>query len=103
MTETQPGRFQASTVALIDGVYPIRVAAGGVTFNGAPFTREQTLTGAVFHGGDQPLPTTPPKGHSELCCLLETLTAQDTVRRYLEQQGIDPDGIRKAISRCCKG
>jgi hypothetical protein len=32
----------------------------GLIFSGVPFTREQTLTEAVFLGGDQPLPTTPP-------------------------------------------
>ena len=51
MIETQPGRFTANTTAPVDGIYPIRVTAVGVTFNGTLFTREQTLTGAVFHGG----------------------------------------------------
>ncbi len=102
MAETQPGRFETTTVAAIDGVYRVRVMATGVTFSGTPFTREQNLTGAVFHGGDQPLPTTPPRQHSPLCCIIESLTEDESVRRYLGQHGIDPQGIRKAISRCCE-
>jgi hypothetical protein len=103
MTETQPGRFHATTIAALDGIYPIRVMASGVTFSGTPFTREQTLTGAVFHGGDQSLPTTPPKGTSALCCMIETLAEDESIRRYLSQHSINLDEIRKAISRCCNG
>jgi hypothetical protein len=48
--------------------------ASGLTFSGVPFTREQTLTAAVFACGGQPLPTTPPKQLSPLCCIIESLT-----------------------------
>ena len=78
-----------------------RVMASGVTFSGVPFTREQTLTAAAFAGGDQPLPTTPPKDRSPLCCIIESLTEVDSVRRLLDQHGINAAEIRKAIGRCC--
>jgi hypothetical protein len=34
--------------------------------------------------------------------VLHTLTEQDTIRRYLQERGIDPDGVRKAIDRSCR-
>ena len=101
LAETQPGRFEATTVLAIEGVYPVRVVASGVTFSGAPFTREQTLTAAAFAGGDQPLPTTPPQEHSPLCCLAESLTQAASVRAFLEKHGLDPAEIRDAVSHCC--
>jgi hypothetical protein len=102
MVETEPGHFQTATIAVLDGVYTIQVTANGVTFRGTPFTREQTLTGAVFQGGDQPLPTTPPGGDSPLCCIIGSLIEEDSVRRYLDKHGLNPEEIRKAIGRCCK-
>jgi hypothetical protein len=101
MTETQPGRFEAATVLATEGVYLVRVMASGLTFSGAPFTREQTLTAAVFVGGDQPLPTTPPKQPSPLCCIIESLTETESVIRFLDQHGLNATEIRKAIGRCC--
>ncbi len=41
------------------------------------------------------------QGHSELSCLLQTMTDEETIRRYLKEHGIDPNAVRKAISRCC--
>ena len=102
MTETQPGRFEAATVLAAEGVYLVRVMASGLTFSGVPFTREQTLTAAVFLGGDQPLPTTPPKQPSPLCCIIESLTETELVIRFLDQHGLSAAEIRKAIGRCCE-
>jgi hypothetical protein len=47
LAEIQPGRFEASLVAGLSGIYRFNVKAEGVTFKGAPFTREQLLTAAV--------------------------------------------------------
>jgi hypothetical protein len=102
MTETQPGRFEAATVLATEGVYLVRVMASGLTFSGVPFTREQTLTAALFLGGDQPLPTTPPKQPSPLCCIIESLTETESVIRFLDQHGLSAAEIRKAIGRCCE-
>lgn len=57
LTEVEPGVFETSIVAMMAGVYRFRALAAGVTMRGLSFTREQTLTGAVFPGGDQPSPT----------------------------------------------
>jgi hypothetical protein len=99
---TQPGRFEATSLLAIEGVYPIRIVASGVTFSGAPFTREQTLTAAAFAGGDQPPQTTPPAEPSPLCCIIESLTEEASVRRFLQEHGLNPGEIRKAVSHCCK-
>jgi hypothetical protein len=98
MTETQPGRFEAATVLATEGVYLVRVMASGLTFSGVSFTREQTLTAAVFVGGDQPLPTTPPKQPSPLCCIIESLTETESVIRFLDQHGLNAAEIRKATA-----
>jgi len=57
LMEVEPGVFETSIVAMMAGVYRFRALASGVTMRGLSFTREQTLTGAVFPGGDQPSPT----------------------------------------------
>jgi hypothetical protein len=101
MTETQPGRFEAAAVLAAEGVYLVRVMASGLTFSGVPFTREQTLTAAVFIGGDQPLPTTPPRQTSPLCCIIKNLTETESAIRFLDQHGLNAAEIRKTIGRCC--
>jgi hypothetical protein len=40
----------------MQGVYRFRLVASGITMRGAPFTREQLVSGAVVPGGDQPFP-----------------------------------------------
>ena len=47
-----PGEFAATFTADRPGVYTARVRARGRTRVGRPFTREQTLTAAVWRGGD---------------------------------------------------
>ena len=47
-----PGEFSGSFPADRPGVYAIRVRARGRTRVGRPFTREQTVTAAVWRGGD---------------------------------------------------
>lgn len=58
LTEVEPGTFETSLIASLAGVYRFRALASGATMRGLLFTREQTLTGAVFPGGDTPPPTT---------------------------------------------
>jgi hypothetical protein len=62
LAEVEPGIFETSVVATMAGVYRFRALASGVTMRGLSFTREQTLTGAVFPGGDQPLSTSTDDG-----------------------------------------
>lgn len=49
LTETAPGAFSASLAAGLPGIYKFRLLAEGGTYRGAPFTREQILTAAVFN------------------------------------------------------
>jgi hypothetical protein len=78
LAEVEPGVFETNIVATMAGVYRFRALASGVTMRGLSFTREQTLTGAVFPGGDQPLPTSTGDGRDggvidgKNCC--QTLT-----------------------------
>src|SRR5262249_43158594 len=72
MTEVAPGIFEATETAAMQGVYRFHLVASGITMRGAPFTREQLLSGAVVPGGDQPFPKTPP-GNEALCQLLHCL------------------------------
>ena len=101
MTEAAPGYFEVATTAAISGVYPVRVVATGTTMVGTPFTREQTLTAAVFIGGDTPPPATPPGCRGDACCVVTGVLAEPSVRRYLEERKIDVDAVRKAIAGCC--
>ncbi|MFQ5981421.1 MAG: VWA domain-containing protein [Candidatus Heimdallarchaeota archaeon] len=57
LPEVEPGVFETSIPASIPGVYRFRIHATGTTLQGNPFTREQTLTGAVYRGGDISSPT----------------------------------------------
>jgi hypothetical protein len=104
LTEVEPGVFETSTTAAIEGVHRFHVFATGTTMRGLPFTRDQLLTGAVFRGGDKPPPTSDPsKEHDDrlLCELLECLLREDALGRLLEQH-VDVAVLRRCIERWCK-
>jgi hypothetical protein len=105
MAETDPGKFQVSTTAVIPGVYRVRVMASGVTMRGALFTREQLLSATAILGGDNPLPTTGPstKAHDEqLCKLLLCLLGPHAFGRLLAQHEVDPKAVGACIETWCK-
>ncbi len=54
LTEEPEGNFERVFTANMSGIYSCRFMATGTTMRGKPFTREQTLTAAVWHGGDDP-------------------------------------------------
>lgn len=54
LNEVEAGVFESAFQANIAGTYVCRFMAQGATLRGTPFTREQTLTAAVFNGGDTP-------------------------------------------------
>ena len=92
LVEGEPGVFQASTVAPLQGVYRFHVVASGMTMRGLPFTREQLLSGAVVPGGNNPFPTSGPstRGQDEaMCQLLQCLLSG----RNASQRVDDPIGI----------
>ncbi|MGY5881937.1 MAG: hypothetical protein RTV31_16945, partial [Candidatus Thorarchaeota archaeon] len=55
--EIESGVFEANVPATIPGVYHFRIHASGTTLQGNQFTREQTLTGTVYRGGDASPPS----------------------------------------------
>lgn len=58
LIEEQEGNFEKVFTANMSGIYYCRFIANGTTSRGKPFTREQTLTVAVWNGGDNPNPPT---------------------------------------------
>ncbi len=89
-------------MAAQSGVYRFHVMASGVTLRGKPFTREQLLTGAVFLGGNHPLPHGG-TGCSCMCCLLECLLKDKSVIEFLKQRKLDPATLLRCVDGCCKG
>lgn len=105
LTEIEPGVFETSTIATLQGIYRFRVMASGVTLRGARFTREQTLTAAVFQGGDNPPRTsgTDPRTRDEqLCRLIECLLNDDSLRRFFGERGVDIDALAKCLRPFCE-
>ncbi len=100
LAEIEPGVFEASTKAMIPGVYKFTVRAAGKTLRGIPFTREQFLTGAVFYGGDNPLPTGGQR-HDLLCCTLTCLLRDPGVQAAFKQKNIDPARLLRCLEACC--
>jgi hypothetical protein len=66
LAEVEPGVFETTTAASMPGIYSVRALGTGTTLRGRTFTREQLLTGAVWKGGNSPLPTS--KEDPNECC-----------------------------------
>ena len=105
LAEIQPGIFEIAMVANMPGIYRFEVLANGVTYRGVPFTREQILNAAVFHGGDNPPPiisSDPPTRDEQLCHLLACLLKDDSLRKFFSARGLDVDSIAKCVYRFCE-
>ena len=105
MGEVEPGVFECKTIASFPGVYRFRIMAEGLTFHARPFTREQTLTGAVWRGGDNPPPTSQddPYAHdNRLCQLIECLLKQKSIQQLLHKANINQDELRHCIKEYCR-
>lgn len=95
----EPGRFAGSFATTIPGVYRCRVRAAGTSRAGHPFQREQTLTAAVWLGGDHdadprnadggPLGRSCLGRSGKLCMLLACLCAICRRRRVRGKPGDD--------------
>lgn len=88
---TNPGWYAATVEAQMPGVYQIRVLAEGRTLRGQPFTREHSLTGYVFTGGDDR--PEPPGGH-DLCDVIRCILSGPSVEKFLRRHEIDAGEIR---------
>jgi hypothetical protein len=106
---TEPDHFEADFVAGSAGTYQLRVRARGQTRRGLPFTRERSLTAAVWRGGDQDAATStghggrPQGGQDRLCELLECLLKrggliEPELEKRLQAAGIDLDALRKCVA-----
>jgi hypothetical protein len=92
LNEVDPGIFEASFQATLPGTYHCRILASGATLRGKPFTREITLDGAAYRGGDGP--STPTRPDDQLPTTGETGGHGDT------PTGIDK--IVEILARCCR-
>jgi hypothetical protein len=95
------GAYAASVLATQSGVWRFRIIADGTTMRGRRFTREQTLTGAVWPGGNRPPPDPNDPGR-RFCHLLHCLLAQKGIVEWLRKQGIDPGHLARCLSEVCR-
>jgi hypothetical protein len=105
LSEVEPGIFESAVLAGLAGLYSFRVRARGTTLRGLPFTREQLLSGAVWRGGNGPLPgpDQDPKGRDErLCRLLACLLGEESVVRYLRSKEINTEGLMRCVKEWCE-
>jgi hypothetical protein len=105
MAEIEPGIFEATTPAVLPGIYRVRLVAEGRTLRGRPFTREQTLTGAVWRGGDNVPPSSqgdPGQHGGCLCRMLDCLLHQKSIDETLRKMGVNPDEVRRCLDECCR-
>ena len=106
LNEGEPGQFLGSFLTTVAGVYRIRVRGRGARLSGQPFTREKTLTAAVWRGGDtQPNPGSG-GGGAHLCDLLRCLLQQggpisQELEKRLAASGLDLEKLRKCVSGSC--
>lgn len=112
-SEGEPGSYEAALATGIPGVYSLRVRARGTSRKGVPFTRERTVTAAVWHGGNTP--ATPGRTNEvvdylrdrdqRLCDLMRCLAGgaiTPELERRLREQGVDLEHARKCLERYCK-
>lgn len=102
LDETDPGRFTGGFIAGLSGLYTIRTRVRGADFHGTAFQREQTLTAAVYPGGDNP----PKSGGVDWCVLLECLLKSGMIDAKLREQlhslGINIDAFIRCFEKQCK-
>ena len=93
------GRFDGSFLAGRPGVYPCRVRAEGYFRSKDKFTREKSLTAAIFNG--DPGGQGGPNGNDPLCTLLLPDRRGCSVRplRRLRELGFDGEAFRSAETR----
>jgi hypothetical protein len=113
LSKVETGIYELEHAANQSGVYRFRVLGNGTTLRGRAFTREQLLTGAVYKGGDNPLPgggNIPGDGtgssDDKICKLLACLLSDKVIHPRLEKkllaEGIDLEGIRSCLASYCQ-
>jgi hypothetical protein len=107
MPEHEAGRFEATFLASVTGLYQIRIRAVGSTYFGTPFQREQTATVAVFPGGDHPGRPDDQVDIIDVVCELLTCfrragVIDDRALERLRSMGIDLKAAEKCLERLCR-
>jgi hypothetical protein len=104
LVETEAGRYEQSFVAFLSGLYTMRVRAIGETSYGSPFAREQTLTAAVYPGGDHVEPGD--GGAQSWCELLDCLLSEGVLgprlRKVLLELGLDVNAFIRCVEKYCR-
>src|SRR5262249_29697190 len=102
LTEVDTGQFSGTYVTTVPGMYRMRFRGRGVTRSGQPFTREKTLTAAVWHGGD--VPQNPSAGGtlSHWCDLIRCLMREGgaispELEKRLQALGLDIAKLRRCL------
>ncbi len=101
LVEKEPGRYEASFIALLAGTYHILIQANGKSTRQHPFMREQLHTAAVLR--DLPSPVIPQPNPADspirdlICCLVE----QESVQRWLKRNEINVDELRRCLDKLC--
>jgi hypothetical protein len=104
LVQSDQGIYGASCIAAEPGIYSSRIRASGTSRRGLPFLREQTLTNAVWIGGNNP---SGPGKDDGLCHLLNCLFGRKGVitphlEDTLRHLGIDLNGLRKCLAECAQ-
>ena len=110
MPEGDPGQFSGQFVTTLSGLYTVRARSVGSTFQGVAFQREQTLTAAVYAGGDNPSTgggETGGAGNATqfwcqlLECLLKGQVLDSELIARLQKAGVNLNALLKCIERPC--
>lgn len=105
LNKIEAGVFEEKISAVIPGIYHMRVLANGITSRNKPFTREQLLTGAVWKGGNNPLPNSSSDAGTrdeQICRFLDCLFGSDLLSKYFEENKINQKTLQKCIHQFCK-
>src|SRR5439155_16434773 len=105
LDETEAGQYRHDFATTLSGLYTIRVCALGETFGGTPFQREQTLSAAVYPGGDRP-PGPEGDGRRFWCevlrCLLSERVLGKKTLAELQDRGIDVKELARCLEKVCR-
>lgn len=113
LTEVADGMFQGTLPGEEYGLYRVRLVAAGTTLRGARFTRELTLTGAIYQPRPPEDPRPPPdnkdggvgESRSRECLvgLVQSLEREpqfkQTLYEALEAQGVEPRRVMDGLYR----
>jgi hypothetical protein len=102
LAATSHGSFECRFATNLPGVYLARARASGSDSHGNRFTREQTLTAAVWRhdGGGTSGPGWDPC--DLLRCLTDKRVLGERAVQALREAGIDVDELRRCLERSCR-